>query len=778
MHRHISDLKKTAVIGRVRTIFGRRFLAVVLAGVMVLGGGLVVFVAGSSAGVSAQTLTPDDPRNPLSESECREGGYFLEAVSDRLVEECKVLVRVRNAFVSHSDSRLGTGGVAEPHPILTWGAPGNFIDCAASSCSAWAGVRVESSGGGSEMSITRLDFDDGNPQVRLGGQIPEDLCDLGRLTYLKFDGNSFTGEIPRCLGSLLLNLRTLSFVGNRLSGSIPDEIGELPHLRWFAAEGNALTGVLPAGFNRAYYISLPGQSLSGNLPADLGRADGYTVYLDLSNNNFDGEIPLSWTTRFTKVNVFDLSNNNLRGAPSGNWINDWLNAIELVDTLDIRSPFFSLESNQICYSSPPALAGGQPRPFDTGGSFTGDYNDGGLTLRRPAPYRTRFANFRLSSQSCLSGQQYSNLMIPPISNLQRDIVVAGDDLAVEASWTLPSANGETITPTNYRVTFTWNPETERANNGCLPLTNIPVRMILNAALGSVRLVGDTLSVTLTSARSTFTPSSLNLVIPFTDPNNLELCREVMMRYSSEVVALYEVKQDDLINIFEGDFIVYGGGGELVRTGSNQDTGNNQDNVRRDWRAYNVTSVGASKDASQIAQDLGVPADDSMYSWNAPSQAWDVHPVSAESGTLPIGTAVMYRSGVFNEADLGAAGVGRADESIVLTLHQGWNLLAPVLKDVDGDGEADDDDDRSQPDSLFDSSLTDCAILAGVLALVTYDLEVDAFSIYLPCHGDLSVPGYGELEDIDRYDSLFVFFRSELPVPITWDTDSESYTPNV
>ena len=38
MYQHISDLKKTAVTDRVRTTFGRRFLAVVLAGVMVWGG--------------------------------------------------------------------------------------------------------------------------------------------------------------------------------------------------------------------------------------------------------------------------------------------------------------------------------------------------------------------------------------------------------------------------------------------------------------------------------------------------------------------------------------------------------------------------------------------------------------------------------------------------------------------------------------------------------------------------------------------------------------------
>ena len=723
-------------------------------------------------------MPPDHPRSPLAESECRTGGYFLGAVSDRLAEECQILVRVHNLHVSNPDSDL-TGTVDE-HPILTWGAPGNFIDCAASSCGAWAGVSAESIGDGSEMSITRLDFSDNDPPLRTGGfiylagEIQEELCQLTRLTYLNLSGSRFTGTIPECLGRLP-NLRTLSVADNRLSGSVPASIAESTTLNWFAADDNNLTGALPAGFNQAYYISLSGNSLSENLPAALGRADGYTVYLDLSDNQFSGEIPSAWISRFTKVNVFDLANNNLRGTSSGNWINDWLNAIEFVDTQAQPEALFSLENNQICYSSLPALAGGQPRPFDTGGSFTGGYSDGGSTLSRSSSGGSS-AVFRLSGQTCLLGaQQHSNLLMPAISNLVLDVVVKGSGLEIASNWTPPSAGGMTYTPPTYAVELNWNPETDRTNNGCLtPLvTHIPVRTVVDLVDRSILLEFVSGPQSFSGRDISFTNSSFTMPILLAAAENQNLCRDLFERYFIEVAPVYEVSQGGVTNAFRGTSRVFESSG-----GNREPVDDDNQNTVLGWRVFNVTVAGAGKDASQIARDLEVPEDETAYSWDAANQAWVAHPAQGDSGNLAAGTALMYQLGVFSEADLEAAGVSRADENIVVTLHQGWNLLAPVLEDVDGDGAADDFDDRSQAASLFDGSLTDCDNLAGVLAIVAYDMLTKEFGLYLPCHGDLAVPGYGQLDEINRLNSLFIFFRSELPVPITWDPADAIYTPNV
>ena len=751
-----SGPERSAVLGRVRTVrttFGRRSLAVVLAGVMVLGGGLVVFVAGSPAGVSAQVTTPD----LLLESECRTGGYFQGAVSNTLADECEVLVRVHNAYVSNLDSLLAGGfGTGElRHSILSWSEPDARIDCGGSGCSMWEGVGVDGSSV-TEPSIARLDLVSTNARLGLAGEISEELCALTRLTYLRFDGNFFSGEIPDCLGRLP-NLRTLGLADNRLSGSIPATIAQSTTLNWFAAGGNSLTGVLPAGFSQAYYVSLSGNSLSGNLPADLGRADGYTVYLDLSDNEFDGAIPSAWTSRFTKINVFDLADNNLLGASGGNWINDWINAIEFVDTKAQQITLFSLEGNEICYSSPPALAGGQPRPFDAGGSFTGDYTDGEEALERPSGNGLPFggggktARFLLGRQTCLSGQQYSNLFMPPVSNLQ--LSLEGPNVVVR--WDPPAASSASVTesPTTYRGRLSFDlrltDEIPNLLSGC-PDNIITALQQAGQALQGGQALGApfTLNGDLVEYTREFSILSIDLTT----------CPELLSLLLIDVTSTYSVMLPGIVtNTFAGDRF------EPFVTG---------------WKAYNVTAVGASRGASSIAQSLGVPADDSMYSWDAANQAWVEHPAVGDSGTLATGTAVMSQTGLTRDASLELAGLGRVDESIVLTLHQGWNLMAPELKDVDGDGAADDLDDRSQAATLFEGSLIDCDNLVGVLAIVAYDLQTEGFDLYLPCHLDVSAPGYGALDEIDRDHSLFIFFQSELPVPITWDTDSESYTPNV
>jgi len=772
MSSSISDLQNTTVSDRVGKAFGRRFLAVALAAVMVLGGGLVVFVAAGSTGVSAQGATPA----PLVESECRTGGYFQGAVGDldQVVEECRRLVRLRNYHVQHPDSVLVSG--SDSHPILTWGASGTFIDCADSSCSGWDGVTLESLPGSSGLAVTELSlFDDKSllPQ-RLGGEIQaNELCGLTRLTSLRLNSNSLSGQIPGCLGSLV-NLRTLTLDANRLSGSIPASIAQIPRLNWFSANNNALTGSLPAGFNAAYYLAVSRNSLSGNLPANLGRADGYTVVLDLSDNDFGGAIPSAWTSRFTKIRTFNLADNRLSGASDANWINNWINAIEFVDTFAARpTPLFSLEGNRICYSSAPTLAGNQPRPFDAGGSFTGDYSGIGDFLSRTTSGGS-LAVFRLANQACRLGQQsYSNLLMPSPTNE----VLNFDSGMINWTWTPPSAGGVNYTPDFHLLELLLDTDLPGAtiNNGCFPGDRVPIRVTLNSAEDvfpvpqEIELMGegDTISniIVFNESPTVFTltdsSASFPLVLITINPGDEALCRALFMRYSANVIPVHSVSQGGVTNIFIGD------------------SGMADDDPVTDpgWRAFNVTAAGAAKDASQIARDLGVPSNARMFSWDAPNQAWVVHSPVRASGALAAGTAVMFQGGVATEAELAAAGVGRADENIALTLHQGWNLMAPVLADVDGDGDADDFDDRSQAATLFAASLSDCDNTLGVQALVTYNLLTEAFDIHLPCLADVSVPGYGQLVEIDRYDSLFVFFQSQLPAPITWDPVAGQYTPN-
>ncbi len=188
-----------------------------------------------------------------------------------------------------------------------------------------------------------------------------------------------------------------------------------------------------------------------------------------------------------------------------------------------------------------------------------------------------------------------------------------------------------------------------------------------------------------------------------------------------------------------------------------------------WRAFNVLADGTS--AQEMARDLGLSADENVFSWDAEEQRWNVHPTADEpSGALDQGTAVMFQGGVSAEEYIRDAGLGRADEDVVVTLHQAWNLLAPATATEDFTV------DEGNPHIVFDDSLSDCRNLAGVLAIITYDSQYGEFKIALPCHPDLIPAGYEPLDAIDSRDSMWVFFQSQLPVPITWDVSSSSYGP--
>jgi len=62
-------------------------------------------------------------------------------------------------------------------------------------------------------------------------------------------------------------------------------------------------------------------------------------------------------------------------------------------------------------------------------------------------------------------------------------------------------------------------------------------------------------------------------------------------------------------------------------------------------------------------------------------------------------------------------------------------------------------------------------LVGVLAIITYDSQFEEFKIALPCHPDLTPAGYERLDEVDERDSMWLFFQSQLPVPITWGDSS-------
>ncbi|KAJ4723878.1 putative Receptor protein kinase [Melia azedarach] len=131
---------------------------------------------------------------------------------------------------------------------------------------------------------------------QLHGTIPQELENLSRLEYLEIYSNNLFGSIPTEIGNLK-SLFDLDMSKNQFSGHIPPSIGRIPRsLR-------NCRSLFRAHFERNH--------LTGNISEDLGIYPNLT-FLDLSNNNFYGEISSNWE-KCHKLGTLNISKNNLTG---------------------------------------------------------------------------------------------------------------------------------------------------------------------------------------------------------------------------------------------------------------------------------------------------------------------------------------------------------------------------------------------------------------------------------------------------------------------------------
>ncbi|KAG6534023.1 hypothetical protein ZIOFF_007904 [Zingiber officinale] len=161
-------------------------------------------------------------------------------------------------------------------------------------------------------SINRLE------KIRLGdnfltGEIPVDLGNLTKLSTLVLDNNKLYGPIPTSLGNC--PLISLKLSTNNISGSIPKEILSILSLSIiFNVSNNSLTGTLPLDIgklNNVVTIDVSNNSLSGDLPSTILECQ-VLQYLYMQNNLFQGSIPHSFS-ELKGLQVLDISCNKLTG---------------------------------------------------------------------------------------------------------------------------------------------------------------------------------------------------------------------------------------------------------------------------------------------------------------------------------------------------------------------------------------------------------------------------------------------------------------------------------
>ncbi len=699
----------------------RRLLVAVVAAVLTLGGGLAVVTAGTSV-ASAQ---PDGPTE-LDPDDC-DGEDWIPTPEEvgapavnRLRQECKIIIEAYNSWVTNSRSVFTQDPDGNEHKLASWG-DGYIGD--------WDGVTIRES----DKALVGLEVTPPGDNSRAGiaGEIPGSLCNLGRLKDASFNNNRLSGTIPECFARLS-SLLTFTAASNDLSGSIPAEFAESGpnrNLKVLNLLQNKLNGTLPSGFDNLVWLDVKGNFLSGNLPEI--NASGKMLFFDVSGNELGGSIPSTYPERFTRIVYFSLSNNSLTGAFDPSWIND----ISFVNFLNIR-PSFRAGTNRLCFSTAADI---DPRPLvEPRDDEILDGSDG------RALWGGLFSNTNgrhgeiiifLAGNVCREddSSSYSQMALPPVGNVRKSI--SGGVLTVE-----------------------WNPPTDPQTDRVYAASeySIQIREAKRANFNSDELLKVKLNTDSADLDTGYLDRTSGTTVQYDlgGGDNSILRAGQTVAEGELVVSIWPVysirqPQGDVSTSFYGP----GGGGQ---SGG--------------WRAFNVRQDNTS--AQELARNLGLRLNQEMYSWDAATQTWSTHPTEGDAATtLDMGTAVMFNDGVTDADNLRFAGLSRADQNMVVTLSQGWNIMAPPRANMEVGAD--------NPEALFDGVLTDCDNLAGVLAVITYDSRIGDFKILLPCHPDVQTEGYDPLDVIDVHDTMYVFFQSQLSVPVTWDDgsgDNGNYVP--
>ena len=190
--------------------------------------------------------------------------------------------------------------------------------------------------------------------------------------------------------------------------------------------------------------------------------------------------------------------------------------------------------------------------------------------------------------------------------------------------------------------------------------------------------------------------------------------------------------------------------------------------------WNVLHVKERKSMQEIGFKLGLGLNSGLYTWDLDNQfwvRWDLSDLSLDSNFPEIGTSIITTQSR-PPAWLDIAGLSSADENLNIQLANGWNMIA-----AGGDSARPANDDGA---FFIDENLLDCFSVNGVIAILRYRARAERFDVELPCHPASEVnltrgESRGLIDEIEEYDSLFVYFNSVLPVCIRWDGNSK-YVP--
>lgn len=179
---------------------------------------------------------------------------------------------------------------------------------------------------------------------QIGGQFPADFYDIG---LVSLHNNQIKGSLPAPFPGYQHAIYHLSLYNNKMSGDLPDNLGDLVYLRHLDLSFNQFDGIIPesigscAGLQSLFLgdndflardfpdlsdltnlreLSLRNMKITGPIPDWLGTFLVNLVFLDLSNNQISGSLPVT-LQKLGSLEFLLLSHNGLTGnIPTELWL--------------------------------------------------------------------------------------------------------------------------------------------------------------------------------------------------------------------------------------------------------------------------------------------------------------------------------------------------------------------------------------------------------------------------------------------------------------------------
>ncbi|CAK9879181.1 unnamed protein product [Sphagnum jensenii] len=191
-------------------------------------------------------------------------------------------------------------------------------------------------------NLTNLQFLTISDNPRLSGNLPNEISNLNNLLKVDLHGNNFTECIPNFQMEFLQHL---DLSGNALSGQIADIFNSIfggqnrktSSLQILDLSSNQLSGIMPKmplATSHLTQLNISHNQLDGTLDAFLGSLTNITriTNLDISYNNFSGNISSSFHNLNVGFLVLLMNNNNFNG--------DFLDVPSTLQVLDISKNKF------------------------------------------------------------------------------------------------------------------------------------------------------------------------------------------------------------------------------------------------------------------------------------------------------------------------------------------------------------------------------------------------------------------------------------------------------